>query len=149
MTFRTLTDRRFVKRITFSEANATTSLLLSDTDGDSRFDMGNVDWKRFVGVVNVDTLTATNSGTATFSILTSAQGGGTGNTTDIAAVKGDGSTALATASIASATTVSIQTGKAAADGSAASNLLDNLSVLLTKTNDITAISGYVDIYAEA
>lgn len=110
--------------------------LMQDSNGNTRFYIGDVDWSLLTAHCTLSSITGTS---ATFKVLTSMTQGNTGATTDLAAVKADGSTAFASASLASATVVGIATGRMASTGAAASNIGDYISILV----DVDTVSACV------
>ena len=141
-----------LKRIalTFSGiAGTTTTQLLSDSNGNTRFDISDVNWQRVVMIGSLDSIAATSTTSITFSLLTSNKGGNTGNTTDLAAVKADGSTGFAVnKTSATSPAFGTSTGKIASTGAAASNIGSSISVLATLDSSVTSASGSIDLYVE-
>lgn len=141
---RTLANR--VKKFSLSFSGVTSDQLLADAAGNTRFNISDVDWNRITVHLTLDSITGTS---VTAKVLTSAKGGKTGATTDLAAVRADGSTAFATASIASATKVSVSTGKFASTGATATNVADAISILLDgDTLSGGGATGSVDVYVD-
>jgi|GEM_PF-3925587 len=130
-------------------AGTTATQLLADSNGNTRFDISDVNWQRIVMHGSLDSISATSTTSITFSLLTSNTPSNTGNTGDLAAVKADGSTAFQV-NKTSATTPAFgtSTGKVASTGAAASNIGSHISILATLDASVTSASGSVTLYIE-
>jgi hypothetical protein len=138
---RTLANAK--KKFSFTYSGLTASALLTDAAGNSRFDCSDVDWTRCTVMLTLDSITGTS---VLARVLTSGKGGNTGATTDYVALKADGSTSFATASVASATKVATSTGKWASTGATASTMMDSFSIYLVgDTLSGGGASGSVDV----
>jgi hypothetical protein len=132
--------------LTFSGI-AASAQLLADSNGNTRFPIGDINWQRIVMHSSLDSIAATSTTSITFALLTSAKTGGAGATTDLAAVKADGSTTFKTNHTATGVK-SDATGKIASTGATAANVADFISILATPDASVTAAAGSVDIFLE-
>lgn len=133
-------------QLSFS-ALAGTAQLLQDASGNTRFPIDGVNWQRLVMHSSVDAVAATSTTSITFSLLTSTKAGGAGATTDLAAVKADGSTTFKTNHTAAGIKADA-TGKFASAGATATNVADYVSVLYTPDASVTSATGTVDLVLE-
>lgn len=140
----TTTNRVFqtFKKISLTFGNLTTQQMLADSSGDTSWDLSDINWTRIVVIGSLDTITGTN---IQFSLNTTNKDVA-GATTQLAATKANGSTAMASAVLTAANTgaFGFATGRQAADGSAASNIGKRISVMASPTS-ITVTSGSIDI----
>lgn len=132
----------------FSYSGISSDTVLTNGDGESYIDLGNIDWDQIVIENHVTALT----GTATVAVkavalTTSKNNPGAALVTDVAAVKADGSTALQTATLATVGKVAVGTGRAAADGSAASNIGKYIGIYLDCVQT-TSATGKVYLYVK-
>ena len=131
------------KMILLSFTGITSDQMLTDESGNKAFPLGDVDWSRIVIETNVTTLTGTS---VTFKVVTTNDAPSIA-TTSVAAVMGNGSTAFASASVTGTGRKMFATGKAAADGSAASNIGGYIGVW-ADVDTISALAGTINIYIE-
>ena len=145
----TTTDRVFkthkVIKVPISITHSTDEML-TDAAGANKWDISDVNWERIVVEGNITTITGSTA-KVNLKILTS-NDSNAGATTDTAAVKGNGSTAMASGDKTATGRFMFATGKSAADGSAASNIGKYIELLADKTNAITSIVGDAWIYVE-
>ena len=131
------------KVIQLDFTGVTSDQLLTDSSGNSLFDISDVDWQRIVMEHNVTSLTGT---AVTFKVLTTNNKNGA-STSAVAATQADGSTAFKSASVSGAGVGAVATGKTKGDGSAASNIGKYLMVL-ADVDTISALVGTIWLYIE-
>ena len=118
--------------------------MLSTADGISDIDLSDINWQRIVVHGTVDAITGTS---VTFKAVTGNDPSVPLATTSVAATKGDGTTAFASASLTGTGTFSFATTKRSSDGSAASNIGSKIGFWADVTT-VTDLDGSITVYIE-
>jgi hypothetical protein len=133
------------KVISLTLNNVIADALLADANGNTVFDISDVNWQRIVIEGNITTITGTN---INLKVLTTNDPLNTGGaTTDSAATQADGSTAFTSGAKTGTGRFMFATAKYKADGSACSNI-GNFIEVFGDTTALTVLTGNVNIYVE-
>jgi len=124
------------------------SIILTDVNGNSYFNLGDIDWTRIVIEYNLTITGGSSPVVRVTGLTTCTPGNPVATTSDVQALQGDGSTVFRTGSISATGVGAVATGRTSTSA-AASNIGKLIGVMLEKVSGtLGTTTGIVRLYVK-